>query len=170
MYTLIMFEPILFFSPVRFQVADALKMNPDCDTFKEVLKHFESDDNWDPNHPMEAIWIKLKEKRYRLEDLKGFTKTADKEEDKEVMVKDTQGGAQSSNLLMLGSSEPQIKLENEKWSKLQARLKVAKSGKGILAAHICFYYAHDKGLLGYHAISQESSTSWRMNSRTCWPS
>jgi hypothetical protein len=145
-------------------------MHPECDTFKEVLKHFESDDNWDPNHPMEAIWIKLKEKRYRLEDLKGFTKTADKEEDKEVMVKDTQGGAQSSNLLMLGSSEPQIKLENEKWSKLQARLKVAKSGKGILAAHICFYYAHDKGLLGYHAISQESSTSWRMNSRTCWPS
>ena len=99
-------------------------MHPECDTFKEVLKHFESDDNWDPNHPMEAIWIKLKEKRYRLEDLKGFTKTADKEEDKEVMVKDTQGGAQSSNLLMLGSSEPQIKLENEKWSKLQARLKV----------------------------------------------
>ena len=155
--------------PIRFQVADALKMNPDCPVFKQVLSHFECDEQWDPNEPMEAIWIKLKEKRYKLENLKGFTKTSDKEEDKEVMLKETQGNAQSSNLLTLGNSEPQVKLENEKWSRLQARLKVAKSGKGILAAYSCFYYAHDKGLLGYHAISQESSTRWRMNSRTCWP-
>jgi hypothetical protein len=145
----------LFFGPVRFQVADALKMDPESAVFKAMLNHFESDDAWDPNHPMEAIWIKMKEKRYKLEDLKGLTKTADREEDKEVMEKETQGGAVSSNLLMLGNPEPQIKMENEKWSKLQARLKVAKSGKGILDAYetytIFSQYTFDE-LLNYHVI------------------
>jgi hypothetical protein len=130
-------------------------MDPESAVFKAMLNHYESDDAWDPNHPMEAIWIKMKEKRYKLEDLKGLTKTADREEDKEVMEKETQGGAVSSNLLMLGEPEPQIKMENEKWSKLQARLKVAKSGKGILDAYetytIFSQYTFD-GLLNYHVI------------------
>jgi hypothetical protein len=130
-------------------------MDPESAVFKAMLNHFESDDAWDLNHPMEAIWIKMKEKRYKLEDLKGLTKTADREEDKEVMEKETQGGAVSSNLLMLGNPEPQIKMENEKWSKLQARLKVAKSGKGILDAYetytIFSQYTFD-GLLNYHVI------------------
>ena len=129
------------FRHVRFQVADALKMNPDSDVFKAVLNHFDSDDAWDPNNPMEAIWIKLKEKRYKLEQLKGFTKTSDREDEKEVMAKETQGGgSSSSNLLMLGNQQPQIKMENEKWSKLQARLKVAKSGKGVLDAYETFLF------------------------------
>ena len=134
-------KTIIFFGHVRFQVADALKMNPDCAVFKGALNHFDSDDAWDPNNPMEAIWIKMKEKRYKLEQLKGFTKTSDREDEKEVMEKETQGGgSSSSNLLMLGDKQANIKLENEKWSKLQARLKVAKSGKGVLDAYEIFLF------------------------------
>ena len=116
-------------------------MIPECAVFKEVLNHFDSDDAWDPNNPMEAIWIKMKEKRYKLEHLKGFTKTSDREDEKEVMEKETQGGgSSSSNLLMLGDKQAHIKLENEKRSKLQARLKVAKSGKGVLDAYEIFLF------------------------------
>lgn len=111
-------------------MADALKMDPESGVFKTVLSHFESDDNWDPNQPMEAIWIKMKEKRYKLEGLKGFTKVSDKESEKEVMEKEVSGSHSSTNLLTLEDSGNVIKMENEKWSKLQARLKVAKSGKG----------------------------------------
>ena len=41
---------------------------------------------------------------------------------------------------MLGDKQAHIKLENEKWSKLQARLKVAKSGKGVLDAYEIFLF------------------------------
>jgi hypothetical protein len=107
-------------------------MDVDSAFFGTMLQHFESDDNWDPAVPIEALWIKMKEKRYKLDGLKGLTTVTDKESEKEVMEKEMEGHASSSNssnLLTMGSSAT-IKLENEKWTKLQARLKVAKSGKG----------------------------------------
>ena len=105
-------------------------MDVESAVFKAVLLHFESDDGWDQNDPMEAIWSKMKEKRYKLDGLKGFTKVSDKEAEKEVMVKEISGTSSASGLQALGNEAP-IKLENEKWSKLQARAKVAKSGKGL---------------------------------------
>ena len=123
---------------IRFQIADALKMNPDSSYFKEVLKHFECDNNWNPNSPMEAIWIKMGEKRYKLDGMQGFTKIADKEVDKEVMEKETSGQSTGSNSNLLTMCDVVIKVENEKWSKLQARLKVAKSGKGCVAAFLVY--------------------------------
>ena len=121
---------LLIHTPTRFQVADALKMDVESAVFKAMLGHFESDDAWNPAAPMEAIWIKMKEKRYKLDGLKGLTKVIDKEIEKEVMEKEISGTSSGSTILAVGN-DPAIKLENEKWSKLQARLKVAKSGKGL---------------------------------------
>lgn len=116
----------------RFQIADALKMDVESSIFKQVLSHFENDDDWNPDIPMEAIWLKMKEKRYKLEGLKGLVKHDEKELEKEVMEKETSSSSSGSNLLSL-ANVPEIKVENEKWAKLQARLKVAKSGKSLLA-------------------------------------
>ena len=46
------------------------------------------------------------------------------------MVKEISGTSSASGLQALGNEVP-MKLENEKWSKLQARVKVAKNGKGF---------------------------------------
>ena len=78
------------------------------------------------------------EKRYKLDGMQGFTKIADKEVDKEVMEKETSGQSTGSNSNLLTMGAVVIKVENEKWSKLQSRLKVAKSGKGCLAAFFVY--------------------------------
>ena len=125
-------SPFVLLPIHRFQIADALKMDVDHAAFKTVLKHIEHDDGWDPEDPLEAIWIKMGEKRYKLSGIKSLNKAKDKEEETETIEKEaTSASSGSKDLNAIAGAPPvTIKLENEKWSKLQSRLKVAKAGKG----------------------------------------
>jgi hypothetical protein len=102
-------------------------MDAESKIFKEVLKHFECDDCWDPHNKLEKIWLDMGEKRYKLEGLKGFEVRTEKEMEEESMKKSTSASSSGAGVV---DPTPQIKCENEKWSMLQERLKVVKAGKG----------------------------------------
>ena len=56
------------------------KMDVEHAAFKTVLKRIKHDEDWDPEDPMEVIWIKMNETRYKLSGVRSLSKAKDQGE------------------------------------------------------------------------------------------